>query len=431
MIFYILLLGFIFRVISLNQSLWLDEATTALAAKMDISYFFTNFMPAYFHPPLYYQVIHYWSMLFGTSEVALRVLSVIFGVLTIYAVYLIAKELKFKHPFYPMLLMATSGLHVYYSQEARMYAMAAWLVSYLVLSYLRKKWVLFSILLSFIYLTDYLSILILPALVIYTYIFDRKIFKKLLYSTSFLLITFIGWLPIFFSQLTNGLAVKENASGWWNILGPVTFKNILLIPTKFIVGRISLDNKILYGLVIGVLLIIFGYAISKAKNKLIWSWFGISFLFGVAVSFFIPTLTYFRYLFILPALYLLLSENINKSLFIVILFFNILFTSIYLFYPGFHRENWREVSNIIGSEKIVFPVSSQKEALIYYGKEENIISGQELRTIGNEPVWLSRYVWEVFDPTDSTRLQLIDMRYNMILETNYNGVVIQKYESRN
>ncbi|KKP48351.1 MAG: hypothetical protein UR39_C0001G0146 [Candidatus Woesebacteria bacterium GW2011_GWA1_33_30] len=431
MIFSVLFFGTIVRLISINQSLWLDEATTAIASQLSLSDFFTHFMSGDFHPPLYYLVIHYWTLVFGYSEIALRFPSVIFGLLTIYLVYLIAREIKVKWPIIAPLFLATSGLHIYYSQEARMYSMATFLVTLTVYLFLKQKWLLFALTLPLIFLTDYLSILILPALITYSYFYDKRILKNMFFSTTPLLITFIIWFPTFFKQLTHGMLVKENANNWWNILGPVTFKNVALIPTKFMIGRVSIESQTIYLSVIITLGFIFALALSKAKNKLVWSWFLVSLIVGVLISFFIPTLTYFRYLFILPAFYLLLSETAGKILIALIIAINLLTSSFYLLNSKFHREDWRSVAKEIGDQKIVFPNDSQKEALIYYGKEENIISVQELKTISNEPVWLSRYVWEIFDPTDSTRLRLIDRGYNMIEEKRYNGVVIQKYESRN
>lgn len=68
-----LVLGLVLRLVSLNQSLWLDEATTALVAKMSFTDIFTKFLPGDFHPPLYYLLIKVWVFLFGDSEVVLRI----------------------------------------------------------------------------------------------------------------------------------------------------------------------------------------------------------------------------------------------------------------------------------------------------------------------------------------------------------------------
>ena len=427
MIYIILFLSLVLRLIYINQSLWLDEATTALVSKMPIVDFFTKFMPADFHPPLYYLVIHYWTEIFGSSEISIRIPSVLFGVATVYIVYLIAKELKYKYPLVPALFLATSGLHIYYSQEARMYGMVTMLVSFLMLSFIRNQWKLFSVLLALIFLTDYLAVLIIPALALYALLYKRENFKKLFISSIPLAITFFIWLPTFYNQISSGIALKESSSGWWNILGPVTFKNISLIPIKFMIGRISFDNKYLYLLLIILISIIFLYQIIKAKSKLVWTWFLVSLAFGVIVSFFIPTLTYFRYLFVLPAFYLLLAENINKKLIFLILTINLLTSSYYLFNNKFHRENWRELALKIGDEKIVLPANSQKEALIYYGKELNIISKADIAKNNYKSIWLSRYVWNIFDQNDSNRKFIEDLGYNWIEEKNLNGIVFWKY----
>jgi uncharacterized membrane protein len=426
MIYLTLFLGLVLRLISINQSLWLDEATTALVSQMSLVDFFTKFMPGDFHPPFYYLVISLWSQVFGNSEITLRIPSVMFGGLTVYMVYLIAKEIKILYPLTPALFLATSGLHIYYSQEARMYSMATFLVCLIIYLYIKKKWFYFSVATAILFLTDYLSLLILSGLIIFTYFNDYKNLKKLFLSLIPLIIAFLLWLPIFTSQVSKGVALKETSSVWWNVLGPVTFKNIALIPTKFITGRVEIDNKIIYGIVIIAISFLFAYIIGRAKNKLVWSCFLSSIILGIVFSFFIPTLSYFRYLFVLPAFYLLLSETKSKAFVVLVLIINIFFTSKYLFEEKNHRENWREIANRVGSEKIVFPAMSQKEALIYYGKEKQIIRKEEVE-MRDKTIWLSRYVWNVFDSSDSTRRYIENLGYNWTEELNMNGVVFWKY----
>src|SRR5260221_14271890 len=96
MIFFTLILALGLRLASINQSLWLDEATSALTTKMSFADFFGKFMPGDFHPPLYYILLRAWAAVFGSSEIALRSLSILFGVATIYVVYLIGKEFASK-----------------------------------------------------------------------------------------------------------------------------------------------------------------------------------------------------------------------------------------------------------------------------------------------------------------------------------------------
>lgn len=84
----------------------------------------------------------------------------------------------------------------------------------------------------------------------------------------------------------------------------------------------------------------------------------------------------------------------------------------------------------IGGQKTILPANSQKEALVYYGKGEQIVDAQDLNSKDRE-IWLSRYVWEIFDPKDSVRLKIESLGYNRTRESNFNGVVLYKYANSN
>src|SRR3989344_3680216 len=94
MIWLILIVGFILRILNLNQSLWLDEAINVVAVK---SYSFVSMITQYsvadFHPPGWFAILWIWGKLFGYSEISVRFPSIIFAVLTVYIVYLIGKKL--------------------------------------------------------------------------------------------------------------------------------------------------------------------------------------------------------------------------------------------------------------------------------------------------------------------------------------------------
>lgn len=429
----IVFLSFIFRIISLNQSLWLDEATSALVAKMSFSDIFTKFLPGDFHPPLYYLILKFWTSVFGFSEISLRIPSVIFGIGTVYLTYLIAKKIyNNKTALVSAALIATSGLSIYYSQEARMYSLAAFLIAFLFYAYLENKWLIFSILLAMVGMTDYVSLFVLPVFLIAS----RKDWKKLLLAFIPFVLTFVFWLPTFVKQLAGGFS--QTGSNWWSILGVLSMKNILLIPIKFGVGRISFDNQYLYATIALFVLSLFGYLLISAglaiKNKsgVVWLWLIVPVCVGILLSFKIPTLSYFRFLFILPAFYILISSGLEKiekyrNLFLILaICINIFSSGIYLFNPKFHREDWRSAAATIADNKVIFPSDSQKEALIYYGKANNIVLSNNF--LGKDgTVWLSRYVWEIFDPSDSTKKKLESLGYNKAQEVNFNGVVLWKY----
>jgi len=447
MIFFILILGLVLRLISLNQSFWLDEATSGLVVRnFSLTEIVTKFSPGDFHPPLYYLILKVWSSFFGTSEIALRFPSIIFGLLTIYFVYLIGKELfNKKAGIIAGILLATSGLHIYYSQEARMYSLTALLVSYLVYLFLKKKWFSFSIILLLVGMTDYPALLILPVF----WILAGKDWKNLAFSHLLLIISYVFWFPTFLKQLVIGSSLNSASPSWAGLLGTFSFKNFALIPVKFVFGRISFDDKYLYASIILLTAFLFGYLILKSikstrrvdsiKNlRVIWLWLILPIPLGMAVSFKLSIFSYFRFLFCLPALYILIAIGIGetgkyKKFFLCfVLGINVLCTMYYVLTPEFHREDWRGLVSFVESQKTkdsatLFVADSNMEAYKYYDPSANI-SGPEGFGTKYKEIWLIRYLQPVFDSKDLLRAKIEASGYNKEKEYDFNGVVVWKYE---
>ena len=126
LILVILLLALSLRAYRLDaQSFWNDEGNAARLAERTVPLILAG-AGGDIHPPGYYLLLHYWQAAVGLSEFALRYLSVIAGVLTVALTYALGKRL-FGPPvgLLAALLGAVSPLAVYYSQEARMYALLA------------------------------------------------------------------------------------------------------------------------------------------------------------------------------------------------------------------------------------------------------------------------------------------------------------------
>ncbi len=111
-----------------GQSLWYDEAFSVYLARMDLTEI-TARTAADIQPPLYYYLLHGWIQLFGDSEFSVRSLSALFGIMSVPLAYLLAGQL-FRGRLAGLLaalLLAISPLHVWYSQEARMYTLLTFL----------------------------------------------------------------------------------------------------------------------------------------------------------------------------------------------------------------------------------------------------------------------------------------------------------------
>lgn len=80
------------------------------------------------HPPLHYLLLHYWMELFGNSVTSIRLLSVVFSVGAVVAVYYLGVELyDDRVGLLAALLMALSVHHVHHGQNARMYSLFTFL----------------------------------------------------------------------------------------------------------------------------------------------------------------------------------------------------------------------------------------------------------------------------------------------------------------
>jgi len=120
----LLLTAFALRLYRLDhQELWGDEAYSAYVSKLPLPAVVSPRTET--NPPLYHLLLYFWVGLTGSSVFALRFLSLVFGVLTVPLLYRLAR-LAFGGPagLLAALLWAISPFQVYYSQEARMYALA-------------------------------------------------------------------------------------------------------------------------------------------------------------------------------------------------------------------------------------------------------------------------------------------------------------------
>ena len=122
----LILAGLALRVLRLEfQPLWWDEGYSAWFATQPLGQI-AALTSLDIHPPLYYALLHGWTLLAGTRPVALRLFSVAAGTLTIPAIYVAGRQMLGRRgAWLAALLLALNPLHVFYSQEVRMYGLVA------------------------------------------------------------------------------------------------------------------------------------------------------------------------------------------------------------------------------------------------------------------------------------------------------------------
>jgi len=453
-IYIILIVSFILSFLGVFQSFWLDEATTGIVVRnLNFKNIIFDFGRNDFHPPLYYLIVKVWSIFFGTSEIAIRFVSIIFSLLTVYFTYKLGK-LIFNETVgvISALFLGIAPLQLYYSHEARMYSMASLfsvLAAFYFFKFLKSKknnifdLTVYAFVISILFLTDYVSIFILVSFFVILFFSKNKNSTRYLFVIShfLLLVTFLVWYPIFKNQIFSGLSVQNNNPIWWKVLGDISIKNILLFPVKFSVGRISWENNFIYLFFVLVISSIYLLNLLKSfdkKSKNIFVILLMSLLVGVVVSYFIPILLYFRFLFLLPFFYILVAYGLSKQkenlfivLFSLIIILNFYFSLKYLFNVEYHREDWRLVSNYIrnfSNDKnlVIWLSNSQKEGLIYYKSDQYIKSVNDVND-STEKILLSRYVYDIVDPNNEV-LKIVEENFIKVKEHNFNGIIFYEYE---
>src|SRR3954453_11601694 len=106
------------------QSYWLDEAVTVVLVRKSLGGGLSTIPNSESTPPLYYVLAWLWAQLFGTGEVGLRSLSALIGTATIPVAYAAAARLVSPRAgLIVAALAAVNPLLVWFSQEARAYAL--------------------------------------------------------------------------------------------------------------------------------------------------------------------------------------------------------------------------------------------------------------------------------------------------------------------
>jgi 4-amino-4-deoxy-L-arabinose transferase-like glycosyltransferase len=121
------------------QSYWFDEAATVRLVRLPFGQMLSELSESESAPPLYYLLAWSWSQIFGTGEVGLRSLSAALGTATIPVAYTAGRTLVSNRAGLIVAgLTALSPMLVWYSQEARAYALLVLLTAASFVFFLRS-----------------------------------------------------------------------------------------------------------------------------------------------------------------------------------------------------------------------------------------------------------------------------------------------------
>jgi len=424
--FIILMLIFIglgLRLVFIDIPLWYDEAHSVLIANMNFPFEINRYLleTDLQHMPVYFYILHFWIKIFGESDVILRMLSLIFSILSIPAIYDLSKKIiNDKLALIAPLLLAFNTFHIIYSTEVRMYSLIMLLsilsVKYLY-DYLEKdninsiiKLTAINFLMPYIFTGSFVFIFAQIISVLLLFAKSRNL-KNYLVSNLILLTGLIPYFIIlagYYIKRSDFLLSHVTDFSLANIFG--IFQNFLAPFCGSIfwatLNPFYLNIQTLVFIFIPVFLGIYLiYKAIKNSDKNIFLLTLIIFITSIIFSIFAINKTIVlapRYLiFILPLIIILINAGLTKqkTLFMIIFLFYYCITSTYIVYTDTTIRNLKTISllspatyikslNLNSNDMVIMPFASS--VINHYINYENspqiprIEAIQELRLYNNK-----------------------------------------------
>ncbi len=204
----VLVLALAVRLFHLGERvLWFDEAVSLLVAKANVSDIVAAAQDDT-HSPFYYLALHFWPR----GELAARGFSAACGVLSVALVFLIGRKLGGAAAGAVSAgLMALCPLHVWYSQEVRMYALqtllvtASWWLLFLALdSRCWRCWTAYAVAAALSLYAQYMSAFALGAQWLYVLWFRRDALRPWVLAQAGVALLFAPCVPLFMHHLVGG-----------------------------------------------------------------------------------------------------------------------------------------------------------------------------------------------------------------------------------
>ena len=452
-----------------SESIWLDEAFSVHAAETSLASIVQKSISADVHPPLYNLLLHFWVLIFGQSEAAVRSLSACFGIISVLLLYKVGRVLFDRQVgLIASILMAISAFSIAYSQETRAYCLLLLLtlISFLILIKILKadkpgKIHLFFYSLTNIVLcyTHIFGLFVVGAQVLYFLLFRRRYTKSQLTFWGAQAVTLVGFSPWVYVLVTKTFQDSIQSLNW------------IPEPSFQIVARSlgSLSGAGYLWLPLGVLLMLvllflclagmfyspkaqqqrasevpqqstkpmsLATSLAEPRTALLLIWFFFPLIISLILSFAIRPIFVSRYLIeITPALYLLAArgiDNIDSSVASRTARKNAAtFTlGLYNYYAHPHKAQWGEATNFIEQESragdivVIYPDYDQLP-FNYYRKGDTEITVMPFEVIENgEPITSKERLWLVLSDYEST--EATSIKNDLFAHYGTDSLIMQK-----
>ncbi len=360
------------------QSVWLDEIHTMVETNPSLSYkeFYNIAVEREVMPHLYFLIARFFSFLIDDSVLVIRSISALAGILSVFSIYFLGKELISKKiGIFASLFLAVNQFHIFYSQEARPYALFSLLTILSFLFLLRftkrlnlKSGIYYALFTALMINTHFfgLFVLVSQAIILLIHLitvkreYKRRFFINSVISGAIIVLLFIPSLSILIK------ASNRNAF-WLKSNNPDFFKELFHV----FFGRSEF-------LIYSALLLIIAYFVKifsekeknaiKTNNKYL-----VSFVFLMVWLFVIFIIPYIRsytnlpmlinryFMSALPAIILIIAiglSSIKSRVVVVIIGFIFIFTSfinlivVNNYYNKVNKTQFREITAEVNLKNI-------------------------------------------------------------------------------
>lgn len=295
-----------------------DEPFSVYFAQMDIPDILRHLRPGN-NPPLYELFLHYWINIFGISEVAVRIPSLIFVSITAAFIYKIGNEFFTREVgVVAGLLFSFSNYATYFSHEARAYALFGMFTAisfYFFLRWLNNQYsakvlVLFTVVNALLLYTHYFGAMVIGLQVFYALLFSYKESKKLkaiVLSLGASFVLFGPYIPVVIEQFS---VTKEK--GTW-LTSPSGWSTV-----EYVLSQFANSNYIVKLTILIVVLTLLAHVREwRAIDRNTWviaGWFIVPFAGMFVLSYWVP-MFHDRYLMHTVGGFILLIAISSVSLF--------------------------------------------------------------------------------------------------------------------
>lgn len=368
-----------FGYLGLIKPLWLDELFSLQIIENDspIQIVAKLYKGSDTNSPLYFVLLKFYTFIFGTSDLSLKLFSFCLTLAAIIILYKIVKLLNHNSTSQLIVLtfvLVSQTIATYLMVEVRMYSLYFLLSNLLVYYYLKidsidfRQALFITLLVMALLYTHYYSFYLIFSIMTYELLTQKR--KKVLISIAFGILVFLPWIPAIFNQfqIGRGLIYQSQPNLGSNFYqyffligkGGVIILALLALFYFLIVKKIKMNNQIILAFIISSvplvnILLSYLHLSVQVPRYFIFSLIGLTMIFSFTLDKLID----------------------NKFIGLLIVFLLTVFTlNRLIYYKNFIEKNKTEIENILKLSKnnlVVCESPHKQYPLDHYSSNSNVL----------------------------------------------------------